>query len=159
MPSFKLIRKLISYKLADLNFRTQSFCRISTKHKFPKYFKCFQCQCLPPTTPSTPPNCIPYDSRLQAASLEEAIVAFPDLTITRQEKTQQSVILFFSLCFRISINFQIMEICFKAFSECKVTIIFQTATLNNCKTKQCRDCYKDLRSQLRKVGSLLQNRF
>ncbi|CCD61424.1 uncharacterized protein CELE_B0222.11 [Caenorhabditis elegans] len=78
-----------------------------------------KCQCLPPTTPSTPPNCIPYDSRLQAASLEEAIVAFPDLTITRQEKTQQS-----------------------------------TATLNNCKTKQCRDCYKDLRSQLRKVGLL-----
>ncbi|EGT37594.1 hypothetical protein CAEBREN_30902 [Caenorhabditis brenneri] len=78
-----------------------------------------KCQCLPPTTPSNPPNCIPYDSRLQAASLEEAIVAFPDLTITRQEKAQLS-----------------------------------TATLNNCKTKQCRDCYKDLRSQLRKVGLL-----
>lgn len=78
-----------------------------------------KCQCLPPTTPTNPPNCIPYDSRLQAASLEEAIVAFPDLTITRQEKAQLS-----------------------------------TATLNNCKTKQCRDCYKDLRSQLRKVGLL-----
>ncbi|KAF1750619.1 hypothetical protein GCK72_017170 [Caenorhabditis remanei] len=80
-----------------------------------------KCQCLPPSTPTTPPNCIPYDSRLQAASLEEAIVAFPDLTITRQEKTQSAM---------------------------------QTATLNNCKTKQCRDCYKDLRSQLRKVGLL-----
>ncbi|ULT90691.1 hypothetical protein L5515_008624 [Caenorhabditis briggsae] len=78
-----------------------------------------KCQCLPPSTPTSPPNCIPYDSRLQAASLEEAIVAFPDLTITRQEKSQQT-----------------------------------TATLNNCKTKQCRDCYKDIRGQLRKVGLL-----
>uniref|UniRef100_A0A8R1I2Q0 Uncharacterized protein n=1 Tax=Caenorhabditis japonica TaxID=281687 RepID=A0A8R1I2Q0_CAEJA len=77
-----------------------------------------KCQCLPPSTPKTLPNCIPYDSRLQAASLEEAIVAFPDLTITRHEKPSTA------------------------------------ETLNNCKTKQCRDCYKDLRSQLRKVGLL-----
>uniref|UniRef100_A0A1I7T579 Uncharacterized protein n=1 Tax=Caenorhabditis tropicalis TaxID=1561998 RepID=A0A1I7T579_9PELO len=103
----------------DMPRKIDLFNDIISQTTTPAAPKVSQCQCLPPTTPTTPPNCIPYDSRLQAASLEEAIVAFPDLTITRQEKASQS-----------------------------------TGTLNNCKTKQCRDCYKDLRSQLRKVGLL-----
>ncbi|CAI5452324.1 unnamed protein product [Caenorhabditis angaria] len=43
-----------------------------------------KCQCVSQTSNS---SCVPYDSRLQATNLEEAIVAFPDLTITQQEKS------------------------------------------------------------------------
>ncbi|CAB3398475.1 unnamed protein product [Caenorhabditis bovis] len=77
-----------------------------------------KCNC-----PSEQQKCTKYDSRIQAASLEEAIVAFPDLTITQQEEK----------------------------SVAPSTLV---SSLTNCNSRQCRDCYKDLRMQLRKVGLL-----
>ncbi|KAJ1351280.1 hypothetical protein KIN20_007263 [Parelaphostrongylus tenuis] len=39
-----------------------------------------QCECITPP-PNALQQCLPYDSRLQAATVEEAMLSFPDLTI------------------------------------------------------------------------------
>ncbi|CAJ0597262.1 unnamed protein product [Cylicocyclus nassatus] len=49
-----------------------------------------QCQCITP--PAGPLPCLPYDSRFQAATLEEAMLSFPDLTINQEEPGQASTI-------------------------------------------------------------------
>ncbi|KIH59244.1 hypothetical protein ANCDUO_10526 [Ancylostoma duodenale] len=45
-----------------------------------------QCQCIPPPGGAQP--CLPYDSRFQAATLEEAMTSFPDLSLDQQEPGQ-----------------------------------------------------------------------
>lgn len=44
-------------------------------------------------------ECIPYDSRYQAASIEEAIVSFPDVTMDPRILEQTSAIHFVVLYF------------------------------------------------------------
>ncbi|KAK6034592.1 hypothetical protein COOONC_27896 [Cooperia oncophora] len=46
-----------------------------------------QCQCVTPP-PGTSQPCLPYDSRFQAATLQEAMISFPDLTIDQEEPGQ-----------------------------------------------------------------------
>ncbi|VDM76711.1 unnamed protein product [Strongylus vulgaris] len=49
-----------------------------------------QCQCVTP--PSGPLPCLPYDSRFQAATVEEAMSSFPDLTIDQEEPGQAATL-------------------------------------------------------------------
>ncbi|KAK6032064.1 hypothetical protein OSTOST_01770 [Ostertagia ostertagi] len=46
-----------------------------------------QCQCVTPPRGTSQP-CLPYDSRFQAATLEEAMISFPDLSIDQEEPGQ-----------------------------------------------------------------------
>ncbi|RCN48621.1 hypothetical protein ANCCAN_05259, partial [Ancylostoma caninum] len=60
----------------------------SIKFTFSQHFtkNPFQCQCIPPPGGAQP--CLPYDSRFQAATLEEAMTSFPDLSLDQQEPGQ-----------------------------------------------------------------------
>ncbi|PIO75634.1 hypothetical protein TELCIR_02322 [Teladorsagia circumcincta] len=46
-----------------------------------------RCQCVTPPRGTSQP-CLPYDSRFQAATLEEAMISFPDLSIDQEEPGQ-----------------------------------------------------------------------
>ncbi|KJH46426.1 hypothetical protein DICVIV_07500 [Dictyocaulus viviparus] len=49
-----------------------------------------QCQCIP--TSNAIQLCLPYDLRFQAATLEEAMLTFPDLTIDQDDTTHRNTL-------------------------------------------------------------------
>ncbi|CAD6192310.1 unnamed protein product [Caenorhabditis auriculariae] len=82
-----------------------------------------QCICVPSPTSL----CQPYDSRMQATSLEEAISAFPDLSLDSTEHRNLPEIY----------NFRNVA-----------------SSPSHCSNKQCKDCMRDIRLHLSKVGLL-----
>ncbi|CAJ0580925.1 unnamed protein product, partial [Mesorhabditis spiculigera] len=87
-----------------------------------------QCPCL---RASNSGSCLPYDTRFQATTLEEAMLSFPDLSIDRNETAPEEPLH----------NYVATEL--------HVTTRITTVS---CTTQECEKCQEDLRLKLEQIG-------
>ncbi|CAJ0942665.1 unnamed protein product, partial [Mesorhabditis belari] len=104
-------------------------------------YNTLQCPCLRATNSNT---CLPYDTRFQATTLDEAMLSFPDLSIDRNETTPEEplhIVLANEKVHGVGTTYVSTEL-----------HMYSQITTVGCTTPECQKCQDDLRIKLEQIG-------